>query len=160
MSLVTIPATFTPASSCLGTANIWEISTSDQYNNDYEYNNGYGGNNGHNIGYFVQGPPSTSDCLPPGYVPSTDTFYAGPCPLGYSTACIHTKSLDIYTVTIATCCPSGSVLPFPSSLLETIHIFTILPAAIRASNAGPRQSGPGNRLWDVSLNSHKQELFL
>jgi hypothetical protein len=118
MSLVT---TFTPASSCFATTNVWLIMSTDS------------------LDYYLQGPPppSTSDCLPPGYVPSTDTFYVGPCPIGYSTACINMRNLDTYSVIIATCCPR-SVLPFPSSLLETIYVFTMLPAATRASNARPR----------------------
>jgi hypothetical protein len=144
MSLVTMPATFTPASSCFGATNIWQILATGSYY------------------YYLQGPPptSTSDCLPPGYVPSTETFYVGPCPLGYSTACINIRSLDTYTVSIATCCPR-SVLLFLSSLLETLlYIFTMLPAATRSSNASPRQAGFGNRLWVAALNSRKQKTLL
>jgi len=84
-----LPTIFTPASSCLGSSNIWEI---------------IGG--GSDI--LLQGPPSISDCLP---VPSTNLVYLGPCPQGYSIACTGSTLLPSSTLTLGTCCPSSFTCP-------------------------------------------------
>jgi hypothetical protein len=105
MSLVPLTTTFTPSSSCLGTNNIWWqiVSTSPCATTMCSF------------GYFVQGPPSTSDCLPSSYqVPNYGNpesgftfYYPGTCPSGYIAACTSTKSLGPYTATLQMCCPSG-----------------------------------------------------
>jgi hypothetical protein len=107
MSLVPLTTTFTPSSSCLASDNIWEIFISTS------------------TAYFLQGPPSTSDCLPSGYeVPSYGdsglgfTFYfPGICPSGYTAACTSTNGLGPYTVTMQMCCPSSFQCQF-SPILE------------------------------------------
>jgi len=96
MSL-TLPTTFTPPSSCLGSTNIWEIITTSYCST-------------HTLCpyYLMQGPPTT-DCLPPSYDGSEFSFYLpGECPSGYTSACTSVKSLGTYTVTVSICCPSGS----------------------------------------------------
>jgi hypothetical protein len=95
MSLVTLPTTFTPSSSCLVSSNVWEIITSTPFCPTPCH-------------YFLQGPPSTSDCLPLSYQESPSTFYlpgGQGCPPGYESACVSTKSLGAYTVSLEICCP-------------------------------------------------------
>jgi hypothetical protein len=100
MSIAPLPTTFTPASSCLGDNNIWQIFfESDLY-------------------YFMQGPPSDLNlgCLPPSYGDSEYTFYyPGICPSGYTAACTSVKSLGTYTATVQICCPTRLVFPLPST---------------------------------------------
>jgi hypothetical protein len=59
------------------------------------------------------------------YVPSTDTdtFYVGLCPLGYSTACINIRSLDTYSVTVATCCPRSVHITVSLVLIRNYTIY-------------------------------------
>ena len=100
MSVAALTTTFTPAPSCLGNSNIWQIH--------------YGTNCAACPYYFLQGPPSTSDCLPPSYAGSEYTFYyPGICPSGYTSACTSVKSLGSYTATVEICCPAGLVPLFP-----------------------------------------------
>jgi hypothetical protein len=96
--LVPLTTTFTPAYSCLASNNIWQIIISTSF------------------GYFLQGPPSTSDCLPSGYSYGDSgsglTFYfPGICPLGYTAACTSTNSLGPYIANVQICCPSRFVFP-------------------------------------------------
>jgi hypothetical protein len=70
----------------------------------------------------MQGPPSTSDCLPQGYQDSPDTFYlpasgSPTCPPSYESSCASTKSLGAYTVTLEICCP-GNFQCQPSPIYE------------------------------------------
>lgn len=51
--------------------------------------------------------PMTSDCYPPGWNNATSTFWSpGICPSGYTTACIAANTVNTFTETIATCCPT------------------------------------------------------
>ena len=110
--MTTLQTTFTPASSCLGSNNIWQIITMNPCPTISLCSE-----------YLLQGPPSTSDCLPPGYGGNT-IYYPGICPSGYSKACTSlqtvlettTNVLDvgIYTVmTVQICCPTRFVSSLP-----------------------------------------------
>ena len=99
VDIVTIPPTFTPASSCLGSSNIWEIVlTSICDPNDFI---------SPCPAYLLQGPKTTSDCLPPSYVPwrESSLVYQGSCPQGYWTACTSQSTAYTYTMTFGICCP-------------------------------------------------------
>jgi hypothetical protein len=101
MSIPALPATFTPASSCLGNTNIWLVYHSNKYNCFSSYTCPY---------YFLQGPLSTSDCLQPSYEDLEDTFCSSRiCPSGYTSACTSTHSLGTHAVTVQICCPTGFV---------------------------------------------------
>ncbi|KAN0075868.1 hypothetical protein V8E54_007138 [Elaphomyces granulatus] len=91
MTLEALTTTFTPARSCLGDSNIWQLPYLQAV-------------------YYLQGPPSISysGCLPPSYRGSEFTFYyPGICPSGYTSACTSVKSLGTYTVTVQICCPTS-----------------------------------------------------
>src|ERR1700740_985137 len=68
-------STFTPGVSCLGSDNIWQIIIATTFCSDIAACSEY----------LLQGPPSTSDCLPPSYGPGA-IYHAG-CPSGYTKAC-------------------------------------------------------------------------
>jgi hypothetical protein len=107
VDIVTIPPTFTPASSCLGSSNIWEIvlGTSVCTPNDPI---------SPCPAYLLQGPITSSDCLPPSYVPwrKSSLVYQGSCPQGYWTACTSESTAYTSTVIFGICCPRF-VLPLP-----------------------------------------------
>lgn len=108
MSFVPLTTTFTPASSCLGSNNIWQIIYTTPCSSAREICSEF---------YYIQGPPSTSDCLPSSYQAPGDPvsgftfYYPGICPSGYEIACSSTKSLGPYTATAQICCPSRFVSP-------------------------------------------------
>jgi hypothetical protein len=152
VDIVTIPPTFTPASSCLGSSNIWEIVlTSICDPNDFI---------SPCPAYLLQGPKTTSDCLPPSYVPwrESSLVYQGSCPQGYWTACTSQSTAYTYTMTFGICCPRF-VLPFYFFLeLEIIcSILTIPPAPSNAKSQVPTLF---KRLWVATPHSQRQKLSL
>lgn len=91
--LGTIATTFSPAATCLATSNVWKVS--GQLCGDLP------------CWYYLQGPTSTSACLPTGYNPDPDSYFAATeCPQGYSTACSQRKTTGTGTEILATCCPT------------------------------------------------------
>jgi hypothetical protein len=114
----------------------------------------------------MQGPPSTSGCLPPGYGENT-IYYQSVCPLGYTKACTSlqtvletTSVLEFGTYTLMTvqiCCPTRFVLFSLPFVLEIIFTFLSTPLALYAI---PNGSLIINQLWVASVDSEQQELFL
>jgi len=133
MSLVTLPTTFTPSSSCLASSNVWDIITTITFCSTPCH-------------YFLQGPPSTSDCLPLSYQESPSTFYlpgGQGCPPGYSSACVSTKSLGAYTVSLSICCPSNFQCQSSPSLLwqTTLGCFSPFPQETTTMTVIASQTG-------------------
>ncbi|KAL4892919.1 hypothetical protein BDV59DRAFT_178965 [Aspergillus ambiguus] len=97
---ITIPpltTTFTPAPSCLSDYYVWNAT---------EGGSCIVGGSTQTCKFNSLGPPSTSDCLPPGYEPVTTAYFSpGLCPSGYNTACSEVVSVGTLTETRATCCP-------------------------------------------------------
>jgi hypothetical protein len=147
MSIEALTTTFTPASSCLGNTNIWLINLLEICPNSSPCPY-----------YFLQGPPSTSDCLPQSYGGSEYSFYyPGICPSGYTSACTSIKSLGTYTVTVQICCPTRFVFLLP--LLFRNYVY-LSPAASNANTRGPYLIIFGNKLWAASVHSRQRKLFL
>jgi hypothetical protein len=159
MSLVTLPTTFTPSSSCLASSNVWDIITTTTFCSTPCH------------GYFLQGPPSTSDCLPLSYQESPSTFYlpgGQGCPPGYSSACVSTKSLGAYTVSLEICCPR---FVYPRPLVFRNYVYPLannylqqLPMPVQseplvANDSGLLQSVPsGNNNHDGDCISNRHYL--
>ena len=106
MSLGALTTAFNPSPSCLASTNIWQVS------NDCIYGPCH---------YFLQGPPSTSDCLPLNYQPASTAYYSpGRCPVGYTPACSQVNSIDTLTETTQTCCPRYIQFHLPMVALITL----------------------------------------
>lgn len=152
MSIPALPTTFTPASSCLSNTNIWLVYHDNKFNCFSSYACPY---------YFLQGPLDTSDCLPPNYEDSEDTFYSpGICPSGYTSACTSAQSLGTYAVTVQICCPTGFVFLLPLIFLISDRNYAYSLSIPAASNARPSRTYIGKRLCVASLNLQQQKLFL
>jgi hypothetical protein len=90
--------------------------------------------------YLMQGPPSTSGCLPPSYGENV-IYYPGICPSGYTKACtsiqtvletFSTSVLDpgAYYMTVMTaeiCCPTRFVFSLPFVFRN--HIYPLVNIA-------------------------------
>jgi hypothetical protein len=135
-STTSLPTTFTPASSCLGSNNIWNIILTTFCPIPQECPE-----------YLMQGPPSTSGCLPPGYGENV-IYYPGICPSGYTTACtsiqtvLETSSTSVldfgafYTVmTAQICCPTRFVFSLPFVFRN--HIYPLVNTASFVCNPKP-----------------------
>jgi hypothetical protein len=94
MSIGALTTTFLPPSSCLARDNIWLVHTTCP-DNDGCY-------------YLLQGPPTTTDCMPKDYRHENTAYYSpGLCPAGYTPACSATSTRSrTITETMYTCCPS------------------------------------------------------
>src|ERR1700761_3705052 len=103
MSIASLTSAFTPAPSCLVSANIWQIYASC----DFSFS----------CYYLLQGSPSTSDCFPVGYNPTPTAYYSpGRCPQGYTPACSQINTAGTVRETAQTCCPRFVLLPLVALL--------------------------------------------
>lgn len=93
MSIAALTTAFVPSSFCLASDNIWKVFTTCP-SNDQCY-------------YLLQGPPSTLDCLPTAYrIDSTAYYSPAHCPSGYTPACSSLNTVNQFTETVYTCCPT------------------------------------------------------
>jgi hypothetical protein len=127
-----LTTTFTPASSCLGGSNIWQIYLDCPYSCSSTY--------------FLQGPPSTyaSGCLPPSYQGSEYTFYyPGICPSCYTSACTSVKSLGTYTVTVQICCPTRFVFLLLHNFRNYVYTLVSIAGRFQCHSTGAWQKTLG-----------------
>jgi hypothetical protein len=144
MSIPALPTTFTPASSCLGNTNIWLVYHDNKFNCFSSYACPY---------YFLQGPLDTSDCLPPNYEDSEDTFHSpGICPSGYTSACTSAQSLGTYAVTVQICCPTGFVFLLPLIFLISDRNY----AYSFINTSGFQCQTKPNLYWETTLRCFSQ----
>jgi hypothetical protein len=137
-SIAALTTTFTPASSCLGDTNIWLVY-------DVEFRNCFLTNSFCSY-YFLQGPLSTSACLPPSYGGSENTFYyPGICPSGYTSACTSVQSLGTYSVTVQICCPIRFVF-LPPHLYNRNYVHPLVNTA-----SGFQCQSNRNLYWQTTL---------
>ncbi|KAF2117906.1 hypothetical protein BDV96DRAFT_571110 [Lophiotrema nucula] len=97
-SLGSLATRFIPSASCIASNNYWAVYTSS-----------VDASTSREWGPWQIGPPPTSDCLPPGYLPYSTAFYSpAQCPSGYTPAVQIVNTLAGSLVeTTQTCCPTG-----------------------------------------------------
>jgi hypothetical protein len=148
MSIAALTTAFVPSSSCLASDNIWKVFTTCP-GNDQCY-------------YLLQGPPSTSDCLPTAYrIDSTAYYSPAHCPSGYTPACSSLNTINHFTETVYTCCPTYAhprrfILLREKALIIRKYIGYTLSAALPLTNL---TSGPSNRVSAADHSLPGQEPY-